>query len=122
MTKEQLITRLIQELSDGKPHKKESLIAVISGVNERTLRDAIAEVNKNEILYPDLLIIGLSDRAGYKLVDPIKDKEEIEHFVNERIKRSEETLAPVAKAKRLIKADKQDFTGYTDIYGNLHLF
>lgn len=122
MKKDELKKVVLQSLSDGKPHKKESLIATISGlvpVDERTLRDAIAEINRDEILYPDKLIIGLSNRAGYKLVDPIEDKEEIEHFVNEREKRARETLAPIPKAKRLVKEDKPLREDYL---GNLHLF
>ena len=121
MTKNELKEVIISKLKEGNTLTKKTLVATTL-TNERTIREAIAEINRDEYLYPDVLIVATSDRAGYKLVDPYDDKEEIEHFVNEREKRARETLAPLKKAHRLLLAERKEHSWRIDHNGEMKLF
>ena len=95
---------IVSIMNDGLTHTKTALINDLRDFipnkdKDRVIRDCVAQINADSKNYGDTLIIATSDVKGYRLGT---NKEDIQHFKNERLKRADETLAPIEKANRLL--------------------
>ncbi|MBP3851275.1 MAG: hypothetical protein J6D36_01890 [Erysipelotrichaceae bacterium] len=63
---------LARIMSDGLTHQKSQLIRELGHMTprkdkERVIRKTVELINQDDEYYPDVLIIGTSDRSGYRL-------------------------------------------------------
>ena len=78
-----------------------SYLKDITHLSDRVIRQAIEDINAdNDGKFSNVMIVGTSDQKGYRL----GNKDNLQHFINERKKRADSIMAPVEKAKRLLEA------------------